>query len=603
MADAILMAGGTGGVSSDDVTASKAQVLQGYKTVTRDSDDEIVEGTIPNRGNGMESVELMDAHWENKYVFRMEQGFYAQIDQWKPYVSVPYAVLSNFLHVDANKMLDNLTISGIKGTIPIRGYHGPDSAEMWLYLQEGGYVIRLEEGYYHTDDGSGLKPYVIVPTHIVKNAVGYRADKTLNDTVVCGEQGAIPIRGNVADTVEFVNAHWESKFLARMEQGFYSQNGQYKPCVAIPYAVLANAAGVDANKMLDTLTVAGIRGIIPNRGTWNMASEVVNAPWENNVHTKFEEGYYPKDGYSKPTAKIPYALLVNALGIDSSKMLDTLTVAGKQGQIKSIDTAASNFRINKSTSFGIDNWTNPSNPVFYVDFPHGNGYYNRSDGHPHVCIDAINLGDVTADKVMRGFTATSKNGVKFAGTMPDLQSGRTVFNGATFDNVLVSGVATKGFDLNGTYFAHSLDQNYGYAGIYNGGMNFNLSTGYPALKSRRIGCVLSQSINLTPFRQIIISYRTLANIQGNPYATLEAHVNRVSTRRLIYVAGAGNVDAIDVLRQGTASPAIDRNSQIVLNVADINEQAFISFGAYCNSDRSSDVFAGPVQITKIDFLN
>ena len=346
-----------------------------------------------------------------------------------------------------------------------------------------------------------------------------------------------------------------------------------------------------------------IQGTMVNRGTWNTASEVVNAPWENAIHTRFEEGYYPRGGNFKPTAKIPYAVLVNVLGIDNSKMLDTLTIAGKQGQIKSIETAASNYRINKSFAFGIDNWTNPSNPVFYVDFPHGNGYYNRPDGHPHVCIDAVNLGDVTADKVMRGFTATSKNGVKFAGTMPDLQSGRVVFNSATFDNELASGVANKGFYLNGTYFAYSLNQNYGYAGIYNGGMNFNLSTGYPALKSRRIGCVLSQSINLTPFRQIIISYRTLANIQGNPYATLEAHVNRVSTRRLIDMAGAGKVDAIDVLRQGTASPAINRTGQIILNVADINEQAFISFGAYCNTDRGSDIFAGAVQITKIEFIN
>ena len=345
------------------------------------------------------------------------------------------------------------------------------------------------------------------------------------------------------------------------------------------------------------------QGTMVNRGTWNTASEVVNAPWENTIHTRFEEGYYPRDGNFKPTAKIHYAVLVNVLGVDNSKMLDTLTIAGRQGQIKSIDTAASNYRINKSFAFGIDNWTNPSNPVFYVDFPHGNGYYNRPDGHPHVCIDAINLGDATPDKVMRGYTATSKHGVKFAGTMPDLQSGRTVFNGATFDNELVSEVANKGFYLNGTYFAYNLNQNYGYAGIYNGGMNFNLSTDYPALKSRRIGCVLSQSINLTPFRQIVISYRTLANIQGNPYATLEAHINRVSTRRLIDVAGAGKVDAIDVLRQGTASPAINRTGQIVLNVADINEQAFISFGAYCNTDRGSDIFAGAVQITKIDFLN
>lgn len=345
------------------------------------------------------------------------------------------------------------------------------------------------------------------------------------------------------------------------------------------------------------------QGTMVNRGTWNTASEVVNAPWENNIHTRFEEGYYPRDGNFKPTAKIPYGVLVNVLGVDNSKMLDTLTIVGKQGQIKSIDTAASNFRINKSTAFGIDNWTNPGNPVFYIDFPHGNGYYNRPDGRPHTCIDAINLGDATPDKVMRGYTATSKNGVKFAGTMPDYSTGRTVFNGATFDNELESGVANKGFYSNGVYFAYSIQSDYRYAGIYNGGMNFQLNTSYPSLRSRRIGCVLLQSINLTPFRQIAISYRTLANIQGNPYATLEAHVNRVNTRRLVDVAGAGKVDVIDALRQGTASPAINRSGQIVLNVADINEQAFVSFGAYCNSDRSSDVFAGAVQITKIDFLN
>lgn len=458
MAKAILMKGGSGGVASDDVTASKFHVLQGYKTVTTDSNDEVVEGTIPKRGTWSTASEVVNASWESTVHVRFEEGYYNKDGQYKPTAKIPYAVLTNVLGIDANKMLDTLTVAGVRGVIPNRG--------------------------------------------------------------------------NIVDTVSFENAYWDSKFLARMEQGFYSQNGQYKPCVAIPYAVLAQT-----------------------------------------------------------------------IGVDRSKMLDTLTIAGRQGQIKSINTQDNNYRVNKSAAFGIDWWSDTNNPVFWIDFPHGNGYYNRPDGHPHTCIDAVNLGDVTADKVMRGFTATSKNGVKFAGTMPDLQSGRVVFSGATFDNEIASGVASKGFYLNGTYFAYSLNQNYGYAGVYNGGMNFNLSTGYPTLKSRRIGCVLSQSINLTPFRQIVISYRTLANIQGNPYATLEAHVNRVSTRRLIDVAGAGKVDAIDILRQGTASPAINRSGQIVLNVADINEQAFISFGAYCNSDRSSDVFAGAVQITKIEFIN
>lgn len=210
MAQAILLRGGAGGVSSDDVTASKAQVLQGYRTITTDSDDEVAEGQIVNRGN-------------------------------------------------------------------------------------------------------------------------------------------------IVDTVELVNAHWDSKFLARMEQGYYSQNGQYKPCVAIPYAVLANVAGVDI-----------------------------------------------------------------------SKMLDTLTVAGKQGQIKSINTQDNNYRVNKSQAFGIDGWSDRNNPVFWIDFPHGNGYYFRGDNHPHTCIDADKLGNATADKVVAGSSFTSKNGVNVQGQIPDRGDGQVV---------------------------------------------------------------------------------------------------------------------------------------------------------------------------------
>lgn len=378
MAEAILMSGGVGGVSSDDVTATKNQVLQGVTALTRDSDDEPIQGTIP-----------------------------------------------------------------------VRGYKGPDSSEFSYYPPEGGYLTRVEEGYYHK--GGGYKPYVIVPTAKVKQAVNYHPEKTLNDTNTCGEQGQIPI--------------WS-----------------------------------------------------PSSGDVIMA---------NNSHSG--------QGFAYDLPGVGRGIVV---GIKNGSYI--------QG----------------------------ANYVFF----------SMQNLLPH---------NLRAGENFAGIT----------GTMPDYSSSRTVFDGATFDGLLVSGVANKGFYLNGTHFAYNLNQNYSYAGVRNGGMNFNLSTGFPELKSRRIGCVLSQSINLTPFRQIVISYRTLANIQGNPYATLEAHINRASTRRLIDIAGAGKVDAIDVLRQGTASPAINRTGQIVLNVADINEQAFISFGAYCNSDRASDLFAGAVQITKIDFLN
>jgi len=169
-----------------------------------------------------------------------------------------------------------------------------------------------------------------------------------------------------------------------------------------------------------------VEGTIPNRGTWSTASEVVNASGESTVHVRFEEGYYIRDGQYKPTAKIPYAVLSNVIGVDTTKMLQSLTLAGKRGQIKEVDTRANNSRVNKSTSCGIDNWTDTNNPIFYIDLPHGNAYYHRNDGHPHTCIDASVLGNATADKVVAGSTFTSKNGVAVQGQIADRGDGAVV---------------------------------------------------------------------------------------------------------------------------------------------------------------------------------
>lgn len=48
MAKAIIAVGGGGGGSSDDVTALKSHVLSGYTAITKDSNDEVVGGTMAN---------------------------------------------------------------------------------------------------------------------------------------------------------------------------------------------------------------------------------------------------------------------------------------------------------------------------------------------------------------------------------------------------------------------------------------------------------------------------------------------------------------------------------------------------------------------------
>ena len=79
-------------------------------------------------------------------------------------------------------------------------------------------------------------------------------------------------------------------------------------------------------------------------------------------------------------------------------------------------------------------------------------------------------------------------------------------------------------------------------------------------------------------------------------------VSLASGRSLVNVEGK-QIDSIRMLKQTFASVQITRNGQMVIDVSDINDFIFLSFGAYCNYDKTSDKFEGAIQITKIDFLN
>ena len=600
MAQAILLRGGAGGVTSDDVTASKAQVLQGYKTVTRDSDDEIVEGTIPNRGTWVTASEVINASWESNIHTRFEEGYYQNDGQYKPTAKIPYAVLSNVIGVDPTKMLQSLTLAGKQGQIKVVDTGANNNRvnkstaygiDNWTDTNNPIFYIDLAHGnaYYSRYDG---RPHVCIDADKLGNGT---ADKVLAGSTFTSKNGVsmsgtMANRGNGMSAVEFINAHWESKFVARMEQGYYSQNGQWKPYVAIPYAVLANVAGIDPAKMLKSLTIAGRQGQIEERGSYIDAVGIWYYGAGNNLVGQIPPGYYGADnGNGKTNVNIKKQDIVNTLGLNPDLWLDTFQTMGIQGKIpRWICNTTDIFETTQG--FAYNDAANGRGQGVVMAIKNGHKIENANwiflrmpDLLPHNIRQGVNLGGVV-------------------GTMPDYSTGRTVFNGATFDGVLVSGVATKGFSYNGVYYAYNIQSGYGYGGIYGGGMNLQVTTTYPTLRSRRIGCVLSQSINVTPFRQIVVYYRSVANIQGSPYVSLEAHIIRASARGQEQIGGQ-LVDTVDVIRQGNASPAINREGQIVLNVGDINEQVFLSFGAFCNQNNAGDIFSGAVQITRIDFLN
>lgn len=461
MADAILMSGGVGGVTSDDVTASKAQVLQGYKTITTDSNDEVVEGTIPKRGTWSTASEVVNASGESTVHVRFEEGYYNKDGQYKPTAKIPYAVLSNVLGIDANKMLSDSTVAGVRGTIPIRGYRGPNCTEIFMYQADGGYVVRIEEGYYHKS--GQWKPYVVVPPTLMKSAVNYHPEKTLSDTRTCEEQGQI----------KMVN----------------TQDNNY------------------------AVNQAKLFGMDPGRGKLVMQLGHGNA-------------YYFRDD-NNPHVEVDAAVLGTA-GADSVLQWQTAT---SQHGIKFEGT--------------IPRWIATHGDVILANPSHsGQGFAYDLPGVGRGIAIGIKNGSFIQGANYVFFPMPNlippnlRAGENFAGiigTMPDYGTGRMVFRGATFDGTIATGVAKKGFVLNGINRYYDLRGSLRRCeGVNDGGIKM-LNTYYQNTRQRSaedIGCVLSNSINLTPFRQIKVGF-VVFNFKGDGTASqparIELEVGVVST--------------------------------------------------------------------------
>lgn len=460
MADAILMAGGTGGVTSDDVTAGKAHVLRGYRTITSDSDDEIVEGEIANRGNSVNVSSFENKPAESKVIARFEEGFYSQNGN-KPSVSIPYAILSSGIGIDPSKMLESINIAGARGTIPVRGYRGPNCTEIFMYQADGGYVVRIEEGYYHKS--GQWKPYVVVPPTLMKSAVNYHPEKTLSDTRTCEEQGQIKI--------------------------------------------------VDTKANNYTANQAKLFGMDPGRG------KLVMQLGHGNAY------YYRED--NNPHVEVDASVLGTA-GADS---------------VLQWQTATSQHGINFQGT--IPRWIATHGDVILANPSHsGQGFAYDLPGVGRGIAIGIKNGSFIQGANYVFFPMPNlippnlRAGENFAGiigTMPDYGAGRMVFRGATFDGTIATGVAKKGFVLNGINRYYDLrDSLRRCEGVNDGGIKM-LNTYYQNTRQRSaedIGCVLSNSINLTPFRQIKVGF-VVFNFKGDGTtaqpARIELEVGVVST--------------------------------------------------------------------------
>lgn len=430
MAQAILLSGGAGGVSSDDVTASKAQVLQGYKTVTTDSNDEVVEGTIPKRGTWSTASEVVNASGESTVHVRFEEGYYNKDGQYKPTTKIPYAVLSNVLGIDANKMLDTLQVSGVRGTIPIRGYRGPNCTEIFMYQADGGYVVRIEEGYYHKS--GQWKPYVVVPPTLMKSAVNYHPEKTLSDTRTCEEQGQV-------------------KMINTQDNGY-------------------------------TINQAKVLAIDGGRGKLVMIMGHGNAYYHRPDGNPHVEANASELGNAVKESLLQWQTASSQHGINFQGTIPRW-ICNTGDVISAVD----------NNGFAWDDATGANRGRGVVTkIP--NGHYIQ--GANYVFLPSPNL-----------YPWNIKEGVNIhgiVGTMKDSNAGRVAFRNATFDGVLVSGVANVGLGNSLNYYSIPSTE------IRDGVIRFNHASalsggGLHQYRSNTVleeAVTLAHSVNLSSFRAI-----------------------------------------------------------------------------------------------------
>lgn len=198
-----IITGGSGGLYSDDVTAAKADVLEGKSTITSDSNDEVVQGTMPLLTSNSDLLNVMLAHQREdqfgmgKFIdsptlgrglivaLRSEDGRKYAIDNRTAFVFIPLSDLK------AENIRADKNIGQVQGSIPVVGKTGVAQGRVFL---ANGYVFlhNIPPGIYEAQ-GESWAPEAAVKVEKVWEGLGIQAHKIAADENIAGVQGALPI--------------------------------------------------------------------------------------------------------------------------------------------------------------------------------------------------------------------------------------------------------------------------------------------------------------------------------------------------------------------------------------------------------------------------
>ena len=183
---------GGGGITSDDVTASRADVLSTVATITTDSGDEVVNGTLANVG-ATEAHKSFRKDSSNLYLGVTVGAHVTNASSGYPEVYIPLSTLrSQIGYTDAAKVLAGTTIAGLAGTIPNRGAVNATLAINGTYVIPAGYhngagKVQVDKAY-STKSAFTYTPTNVTSVQTIQSAGVYMS----GDIILKGEANLKP---------------------------------------------------------------------------------------------------------------------------------------------------------------------------------------------------------------------------------------------------------------------------------------------------------------------------------------------------------------------------------------------------------------------------
>lgn len=423
--------------------------------------------------------------------------------------------------------------------------------------------------------------------------------------------GAIERRGTGGQNALKIGKNSDSISVS-FSAGYYEKgnSNDTMPYVKVPYSLLSQTLELNANKMLENYSVAGVRGTIR-----------VSKTNKNHVKT-MNEGFVWSDDrglmyvirtddnyYIPPVSEGGY----NYVGVAEPDLKPENIITGKTiGRVKgSIPVKGGTSHNTNGTRGGYD----PPTQRFYCDIERGAYINNCWSGYPEIGIhrDVFiqNLG-IRPELLRQGY---SLFGVQ--GTLPDYASGRVVFNGATFDGVLVSGVADNQDKTLVTYnqslyLKNISDQYYAYEywGIRDGGLRFYAinRNGYSSFSGYR-GIVFDHSIDLSPFKKVKLVFHKWGNVRGTPNgfgrADLDLFLGKLSEikRNNNIYNNCKSKNITNVTTSETSRHYFDDWETVEVDIAEDVGQHYVGIGINANGVYAYDQSEMNVVITYVEFIN